>query len=172
MVQTLRQMQASLRSIVERNKDANRSLEEYLRAVYCQIYPGCLEPSYDVFVDILERAFTAPAVVFNPAWMATVGPPDVMKSTGINCVVDQLIFLISDLRRMRDAGILDAEPHVLYGGVDSPTGHRWYNLEPHLFLACAANGAVAIAGEDADLEFPSPDWTEFASILDLGRDYE
>ncbi|EDY84606.1 hypothetical protein VDG1235_4238 [Verrucomicrobiia bacterium DG1235] len=73
---------------------------------------------------------------------------------------------------MKKEGTLEKDPTLLFGGVTSPTGYSWYNFEPHLFLDCAASGAVDIAGSDSEQNLEEIEWTEFASILDLGRVYE
>jgi hypothetical protein len=51
-------------------------------------------------------------------------------------VLQQMIcYQIADLYRMAQAGLLENEWR--FDGIDSSTGHRWFNFEPASYLECA-----------------------------------
>ncbi len=54
-------------------------------------------------------------------------------------------------------------------GVESPTGHSWYNFEPLIYLECALAG---ISANNVDGGSLTPGWRPFAWFLELGRMYE
>lgn len=161
-------------SIKKRNNSEDEpSLEKYLCSFY-SILDTCTEkPSYDLFIRIAQGAFHAPPTPFDNSWMERTEPPEIEEDSENSKAIaqDTLNFLIADLRRMKNKGILEKDP-VLFAGVISSTGHSWYNFEPSLFLECAARGAVDIAGSDSEQNLEEIKWSEFASILDLGRFYE
>jgi hypothetical protein len=65
---------------------------------------------------------------------------------------------------MKDAGILDLDSAMRWMGVDSPTGHRWYNTTVSLYLRCGA----PVWGE------PKTDctWLDWIWFLQDGQWYE
>ena len=99
-----------------------------------------------------------------------------------------LIGQIVDLREMSEQRILEQDG--IWGGVDSPQGHRWYNFSPPTFLECATSGSFGgwISGEDAgrvlihrpSAMVPRPPvvdlseirWEDFQLFLACSRAYE
>ncbi|WP_459195476.1 hypothetical protein [Wukongibacter baidiensis] len=82
---------------------------------------------------------------------------------------DTILFQINDLNCMeKDEGILNND--LIYFGVDSPTGNRWYNFDPLTYLECASAWLEDCYGEDNHIEYIS--WGLFARFLKMGRLYE
>lgn len=172
MITTLSSLYDNIRA--HGKPEVEPTLEVYLRSFHALLQLNTEKPSYDLFFEIARDAFhTAPSPL-NDSWMEITEPPKIEEDSENSKAIalETLIFLISDLRRMDHEGLLKRDPVILCGGITSPSGHSWYNLEPHLFLECAARGAVDIAGSEADVQLDEISWSEFASILDLGRVYE
>lgn len=136
-----------------------RDLEEYLRALWAETsrFRERSELTVDEFYQLLASAFTAPAPPFNDAWRA--GYPKPKKPTSVACLdakmgmsvkqEDEEVYSyenweafvlrqIVDLREMAEKGMLVNDS--IYGGIDAPRGHRWYNFDPRSFLECAMAG--------------------------------
>lgn len=54
-----------------------------------------------------------------------------------------------------------------YFGIDSETGHRWYNFDPYMNLEC---GLRCMDDNDDNLE--KLDWVFIGNLLEDGRIYE
>ncbi len=145
-----------------------RSLEEYLRAL-C----GLLQQTqadgvtFRLLGQLLHDAFLAEPLSFDENWLQYDTPPDLDEDEkeGSFSVLQQMIcYQIADLHRMAQAGLLDNQ--FRYFGIDSPTGHRWYNFDPSSYLECAAQ---SLREDDA---YTDASWTDLAVLLWLGQIYE
>ena len=174
MITTLAQFYEAVQQLAEDRKTDPRPLEEYLRALWDLIAKEKELPTYFRLFEMCRESYSSPAPDFDDSWMDLTEPPEITETGEDNreLALHTLAFLIADLRRMEVAGTLAQGPAVLWGGVDSPTGHRWYNFQPATFIECGARGGVGIAGEDSKAEAASISWAEVASIIDLGRIYE
>lgn len=82
---------------------------------------------------------------------------------------ETILFQINDLGCMeKDKSILRDE--MIYFGVDSPNGNRWYNIDPLTYLECASSWLEDYYGEDMHMNFIK--WGLFARFLEMGRLYE
>ena len=164
----------------------NLSLEEYLRALW-QIVSQA-KPVFPSLVQVskwLEAAFRADVPPFDLAWLErTIEDPYVFTTR--EDWENLILFQIADLHRMANAGQLENEWR--FYGIDSPSGHRWYNFDPLTYLECGVRGAVGgyqeeevivlsslPDGESADspiFEIDELGWDGFAAILECGRVYE
>jgi hypothetical protein len=146
MKNTLAQFYECVRELAEEKRQCSRSLAEYLRAIYGLIWREQRVMNYSVLFDLYQQSF--------------------------ELALETIAFLIADLRRMDKAGILSLDPSIIYGGIDSPTGNRWYNFDSSTFIECGARGARDLVGNDRETELSTISWSEVASIIELGRDYE
>jgi len=158
---------------------STRSLEEYLRALWSLLlqYPQDGKITYLRFAGALDQAFLVDPLPFDEAWLQYTAPPDMIRTrpnvalrqekNSVFAVFERMIcYQIADLHRMKEAGMLDKSPNILYLGLQSPTGHSWYNFEPASFLECATAGF-----SDNDVEVDAH-WGVFAGLLWLGQVYE
>jgi hypothetical protein len=149
------------------------SLEEYLRALWGILSPKReTEPSWAFFAQCFQDAYTASIIEFDEAWMRYELPPalvDDIAGNDFGLVEEMLLSQIADLRRMRNAGTLDIEPHILWMGVISPTKQSWYNFSVHSYLECASRWM-----EDARNDFGESicTWFDLALFLEVGQIYE
>lgn len=57
-----------------------------------------------------------------------------------------------------------------YDGIDSETGHRWYNFDPGTNLECGARCCVDAGDNKSVLDDIS--WNFLGDLLEMGRVYE
>lgn len=197
---TNRDLYLAVSEIKDRWRASERSLEDYLLALWSLARPMRDQPalSFDTLVRILGDALTAPPPAHDEAMDRL--PDEIEERHGFD-VWEQLILLqIRDLREMREAGTLENE--YRYFGVDAPRGARWYNFDPASYLEGAAVGTfggweeadgdrivvpgpVAVLGDDGNIVsvdpseidnpvFPLPEvtWDAFTDFLQNGQWYE
>ena len=156
---------ADLEAAFPWNQPHRRTLEEYLRALWLLVQAHRQEPvTWAVISELLTAAFSAEPAAFDQSWLRYKSPPFSQKREGFAYLQHMLLYQIADLHRMREAGTLNFDATTLYFGVDSPTGHRWYNFEINGFFECAFSGA------EGNLEESS--WENLAELLYLGQIYE
>ena len=152
----------------ERATVTTRSLEEYLRALWSLIQQAQAKlVTYALLGQLLHDAFLVEPLLFDEMWLQYEAPPDLDEDENQNSfpVLQQMIgYQIADLHRMDQAGLLENEWR--YYGIDSPTGHRWFNFDPSSYLQCAVqslqeDGVSTEAG-----------WINLAILLWLGQIYE
>jgi hypothetical protein len=175
MKNTLAEFYDGVATLAEQKKKCPRSLEEFLRAVYALIRRhdrGIM--TYSILLDVYRRSFDSEPCTFDETWMNATAPPEITpeEDDAKDLALQTLAFLVADLRRMERAGILSEDPTILYGGVDSPSGNRWYNFDPSTFIECGARGALDHVGDEGEREIAAISWGEVASIIELGRIYE
>lgn len=150
------------------------SLEAYLSSVLRVATAHQREAAtWRLLAQVLAEALTTPPPPFNPAWLAEtappewVGQPETASAHPFATLQQMLRYQIADLHRMAEAGTLN---HALrYGGLDSPTGYRWYNFDPETFLECASAGMGDGEGVSGTIECS---WADLAMVLWLGQSYE
>jgi hypothetical protein len=162
------------------------SLEAYLRSLWLVVSKQRPDtPTAQQVADWLEQAFNTMPPAFDPRWLQLIPKYD-FENAGYDDWEGVIQFQIADLRRMAESGIL--EDKYRYFGVDSPSGSRWYNFDPLIYLECGIRGTlggyqeteviVLIApsdGQSADspvYEINELNWEEFIGILECGRVYE
>src|SRR5919199_5193069 len=100
--------------------DANRGLEEYLRALWRLVQenrPATV--SYDWVATALKQSFSVDPVPFDEVWLESTEPPDERRvKDDFEFLRGVLLFQIADLRRMAENGQLQ-DPHR-YFGIQSP----------------------------------------------------
>ncbi len=134
------------------------TLEAYLRALWRLIQQQRDVPfSYALFGRLLADAFTTAPLPFDEQWLAYQSPPEELSqhteqiADDYAFVQEMILYQIADLHRMASAGTLTQPGHILWLGVESPTGHTWYNFQVASFLECASASLVdedAAAGRD------------------------
>lgn len=148
--------------------NGERSLETYLSALWKLLDANRnATPSWELFADLLERAFDEEPSPFNVEWLNYTSPPDIDVNVdqGFQLVQNMVLYQIADLHAMAEAGTLTIDPKFLYLGVDSPNGHRWFNLNIRLFLKCAS---PTYDSTDKNI----CNWKSLASFLWFGQNYE
>ncbi|EFH79571.1 hypothetical protein [Ktedonobacter racemifer] len=145
-----------------------KSLEEYLRALWNLIQQAQAKPvTYALLGQLLQDAFLVEPLPFHEAWLSYDVPPDLDKDDHEQpfSVLQQMIcYQIADLHRMVQAGLLENEWR--FYGIDSPTGHRWFNFDPSSYLQCAPQ-SIQEDGTSTDAS-----WLDLAILLWLGQIYE
>ena len=164
----------------------NRDLEEYLLALYSEISSNKNKKiTYKLVFSILENAFTSKPITFNNDWLNCNEPPDsnrinnkftnpkfsdFVDKTNTSTLspyeftIETLKFQIADLHKMKGKQLVD---EYRYFGIDSETGHRWYNFDPFGNLSCGAR-----CMEDNDIFLEEIDWSFIGELLENGRIYE
>ena len=161
----------------------NRDVEEWLLALYGLVSQTQGTPmTADLFLEILDASFTAPAVPFDPAWREIINPPDDKwkrkftdtpsastptdrsdDQAGYRFTLNVLRFQTAEVHRMRGKQLDD---HQRYFGLSSETGNRWDNFDPKGILECGARG-LSDAGPGS-----AYDWSLLGELLEIGRVYE
>ncbi len=163
----------------------NRDLETYLLALYQNILEHKDEElTYELVIDIISKSFTSKAAKFNIEWLDSIEAPDenrmsqkftnkafsdfVDKSNHstlapFEFTIDVLKFQIAELHKMKGKQL---EDEYRYFGIDSETGHRWYNFDPFAILSCGSR-----CMEDNERDFTNLDWSFIGELLENGRIY-
>lgn len=172
------------------NHFKNRNLETYLLAIYKilddnkEIYAK-EQASLESVLCILKEAFTSTPASFDKEWLSittspnsnslsrkftTPGLKNVVDKTnqatsiGMEFTMDVLRFQISELHKMKNKQLKD---DYRYLGINSETGHRWYNFDPFTNLECG----VRCMG-DTEEDNSVIDWSFIGNLLEDGRVYE
>lgn len=172
------------------NSFQNISLETYLLAVYKNLednYSVYIEekPSLDLILCILKESFTSQPALFDASWLAITMPPDpnrmnrkftnpdieeefdktnISGTFGFDFTIEVLRFQISELHKMQGKQL---EDEYRYFGIDSETGHRWYNFDPFTNLSCGVH-----CMDDNEDGTDDIDWSFIGNLLEDGRVYE
>jgi hypothetical protein len=169
-VSTARDFITFLRQLAPRAGDYAGSLEEYLRAVHRVATTHQEEPpTWRLLAHVLADALSTAPSPFDPAWLEYTAPPAVVEdpeaaiADPFAALQHMLRYQIADLHRMAEIGTTNDPSR--YWGIDSPTGHRWYNFDPQSFLECAS------AWGDGDRSTECS-WADLAIFLWLGQIYE
>ncbi len=124
--------------LVSQNITTTRSLEEYLRALWGLLTSRQAE--FALLGHLLHDAFEAPPLPFAEQWLQYDTPPDLDEehADGFDVLQHMIYYQIAEIHLMAQAG----QVHGLaaFWGIDSPTGHRWYNVQ----LASYLKGALAL----------------------------
>lgn len=181
-----RDLQEFVMEVIEEQKTEYKgSLDEYLRSVWASIQRHRNEtPSYGLFAQIIRESFLARPAVFEDEWMMYKAPPSDLHSRAVSsarssskdgqadfeCLKSEVLFLIAELKRMKPLW----KDESRYFGVQSTTGHTWYNWDPSGYLECATAGLISHSKGGLLTQHDTSDcnWALFAFILELGRIYE
>jgi hypothetical protein len=170
-------------------KFKNRDLEVYLLALYGLVEQNKeKEMNAGLMLELLSKAFTEKPLSFNPDWLSRVTPPDgnimsqkftnpefkdsidktpQVNEEGIDYTLRVIEFQVAELHKMKNKQLKD---EYRYFGIDSETGNRWYNFDPHLNLECGARCLVDSAESEEDQFHPT--WQSLGELLEMGRIYE
>ena len=194
-IRTNRDLYLALADLVAKTDASDRSLEEYLRALWglARAYRDRPALTGDELLGLLARAFTGSAPPFDEGWRATYErdfPAAFRDFLGaFGAWEARVLRQIVDLREMDERGQLKDDQ--CYFGIDSPRGSRWYNFDPAAFLECAAAGTFGgwEEGDDTGRAYvpglgaivggqvtPEPllaiSWDHFIMFLGNGQWYE
>jgi hypothetical protein len=163
-------------------RTSNYSLEEYLRALWALIEEH--KESFvteELFIQLFTEAFTIQPAPFDENWFTYEAPPEEIEyAHGVEdrykLLQELILYQIADLHRMQEVGLLNKSEFELWLGVDSPTGNRWYNLDPASLLSCASQcllDSEPVTPEDnSNATETDWSWSDLAMILWLGQNYE
>ena len=134
---------------------ADRTLEEYLRVLLGLVRQYCKERSHlhvSGFYNLLDDAFVAPPLPFDPAWRDAYDDldPDSDANTelpGFAGWEATIICQIVDLREMEETGTW-TNPLLFYD-TKSPRGSEWESSETFGYLESAAVGTFGWVDADA-----------------------
>ncbi len=160
------------RELSEQAASSDRSLEEYLRALWLLVQSNRdTQVTYALLAQILAEALVSPIAPFDPDWLSYENwPTELWQKQPIQddfaFLQSMLLYQIADLRRMKDEGVLDNRPFVLWLGIHRKNGATWFNFRPSTFLECAFRGLRV------DPDSTACDWSSLAELLYLGQIYE
>jgi hypothetical protein len=171
------------------DKYKNRDLEAYLSALYSLTEKhGAEEMTDELFFQLLAGAFVEKPIEFQKEWLDCNAPPHdnglIRKFTnpefkddldrtfhsteeGVEFTLGVLTFQIAELHKMRKKQLKDT---YRYFGINSETGHRWYNFDPFTNLECGAR-CMADNVDDENDEM-NIGWETLGELLEDGRIYE
>ena len=195
-------LKASVLRLIEQYKSRYKNgLAEYLRSILLSVRKHRhYRPTYLLFARILEEGFNTPPIAFEQEWLSRTRPPgnpwwtlrrdhvepivqhnDPTQSySDFQCLEETLLFQIAELCRFSEKKPGDYGQYSEYArdykyyGLESPTGHTWYNWDPFTYLECAMAGFISPLEEDRfdDTTLGKCKWATLAAILELGRTYE
>jgi hypothetical protein len=145
-------------------------LEEYLRALWGLVQQAQTQRvTYTLLGQLLHDAFLVDPLALDETWFQYETPPDPFEEEeemerAFSLLQRMICYQIADLCRMAQAGLL--ENQWRYFGIDSPTGHRWYNFDPSSYLEC---GAQSLREGDTQTEAR---WADLVRLLWYGQQYE
>jgi hypothetical protein len=161
-----------IRVLAKDASSSNRSLEDYLRALWLLVQKHKNDKlSFVLLAQMLNDALTAPVAPFDDDWLNYEKPPSELSQNhpvenDFEFLKKMILYQIADLHRMREEGALDAPPHILWLGASRKGGSTWYNFEPATFLS------IALGGIKTDSDNTEYDWSNLAIQLWLGQIYE
>ncbi len=158
-------------------------LRHYLRSLLALLLQAKNEPvTFQLLHDLIVDAFKSDPVDFDPSWLEVTNPEhelfddddeyltDLSKEEQFDIAVRMIQFLIADYHRMKEAGLLDQKPSILYFGIDSPTGWRWYNFHPLNFVEQGLRGHQSEICPEPERNWA--EWRTLAFIVIDGSIYE
>lgn len=166
------------------------TLENYLLALYKQLRDNqalylTTQPTLSIIAAVLEASIHSDPAPFDESWLKITDPPEDTrashqltprtaqdqqytshhtKAQGLNFTLAVLKFQIAELHKMQGKQLADPQR---YFGIDSETGHRWYNFTP--FANLTAGLACKL---DHDEHVAPLDWSFLGHLLEDGRIYE
>jgi len=161
-----------IRALANNASKSDRSLEEYLRALWLLVQKYKNDKlSFALLAQMLADALIAPVAPFDDDWLIYEEPPSELSQNhpienDFEFLKKMLLYQIADLHRMREEGVLDTPPNILWLGASRKGGETWYNFEPATFLN------VALGGIKTDSDNTEYDWSDLAIQLWLGQIYE
>ncbi|MEM7431643.1 MAG: hypothetical protein AAF351_06850 [Pseudomonadota bacterium] len=151
------------------NRFSNTSvldLGSYLLNIWGQCVPIAeTNPPWQEVGEIIAGAFTPRQTPEPINVMQRIDAPRLDESAGWREFEDTILFMVADLRRMRDGALKD---QCRYFGVQSPTNYSWYNFDPLTFLECGLAG-LSDLGQHTSCQ---SNWGTFALFLESGAGYE
>lgn len=156
-----------------RAEQYDKSLEDYLSALWGIVQRCRYQPvTFTLLARVLDEAFDADPLSFDQGWLTYTKPPNLSDEymerarleDDFGYLRGMLLFQISDLHRMAEAGTID-HPYR-YFGIQSPTGHTWYNFDPSAFLECATTPVID------ESQIVECGWVDLAVLLWVGQIYE
>jgi hypothetical protein len=147
-MQTNRDLYLFVSRLLVEFRDAERTLEEYLRALHALGVRHADQASVplDAFASMLRDAFTSEPSPVDPAWEKADLCFD-RSSPGFMGWERTLASQILDLRSMARDGTLDEEFRSF--GIEAkrprrakrPTSSYWFNFDPLTYIECGTDGA-------------------------------
>lgn len=146
-------------------------LEEYLRSLWLLVSQGKSKTlTCEQAAIWFDGAFKTLPPPLEESWFKI---PNVEKEIFLNFHDWEklILFQIADLRRMKQAEMLD-DPHK-WLGIRSTTGESWYNFHPLDYLECGVRGVIDNI-ECGSLKNKTDEfsWQAFSVILVCGQIYE
>jgi hypothetical protein len=137
---THRELYRAAVEIAKRHAAEGRSLETWLRALLGLVPRVALLEELDTaeLLRMLDEAFTAPPVQFDPAWSA-LPPVAAREGATASDVVRALQRQIWELHELGRTGALRRDERV--AGVEARGGGEWFNTDPASFVEAGLQGA-------------------------------
>ncbi|HWB78763.1 MAG TPA: hypothetical protein VG755_27565, partial [Nannocystaceae bacterium] len=140
IARTHRELYRAAVEIAQRHAAEGRALETWLRALLGLVPRVALLEELDTseLLRMIDEAFVAPPVQFDPAWSAL--PPVAAREGALaNDVVRALQRQIWELHELARTGSLRKSDRV--AGVEAPGGGQWFNTDPTSFIEAGLQGA-------------------------------
>jgi hypothetical protein len=137
---THRELYRAAVEIAGKHVGEDRSLEAWLRAFLGLVPQVALLDELETgqLLRMLDEAFSAPPVQFDPAWSAL--PParqrDAATATDVVRVLQRQIWELHELAR---TGVLRRSDRV--AGIEAPGGGEWFNTDPAGYIEAGLQGA-------------------------------
>ena len=146
-------------------------LERYLRSLLALILRNQTRSnlSYEFIAQLFLDACIHPPIPFSKAWHTFSDPPTALLYGRDNSLPpfvvlrELLLYQISDLRLMQVRGDLNLAEGQPFLGIQSPTGHRWSNVQLDQFLL----GCCGAYADGANLS--AAGWEDLAILLWMGQ---
>ena len=166
-----------------RNRPNDRDLEEWLSALLLLVEKNKDEElNAEKLLNLFDTVFTSEAAAFENAWLKIkVSPAEELgylkpckqsfvqhlKVSPAEFSMNVIKFQIGELHHMRNNQVQNLQRYM---GLESGTGHDWYNWDPHSILMCGTQCLMDHIRE-SDFEF-TPGWERVGELLEMGRVYE
>jgi len=151
--------------IIIKDKDSV-NMEKYLLSLYVLVEENKKSNmTLELILYMLKTAFETKPKLFNEAWLLIMEEPDDDLEPYAHTIA-VLEFQISELHKMEGKQL---EDEFKFYGIDSETGHRWYNFDPSSILEC---GARCLVDNELSFDDYSLGWAFLGNLLEMGRIYE
>ena len=172
---TSEQMYLQIEEMHAQEEGNDRSLEDYLCALYGLAiqHRHLSEIPVELLLRFMREAFHVEPLPYHLKWADSFSV-DTSELSDFDVFAHSIQRQIVELREMAESGTLDHQ--FRYFGIKSPRGNNWYNFDPKSIVMCAMQGCFhcwPISGTPEEgVKFSTFSWGWLAWFFEVGQVYE